>query len=105
MFPSPQDQPTLTVDEAARLLGVAPTTVYEAVKRNELPSLKVGRRVLIPTAALRQALHSTPSELTPTVHPPLRVPRRRKRKDRLHEPVVDFNDMPCRNRRQSAPAQ
>jgi len=54
--PTPIDElkarPTLTVAETARVLGVGKNTAYEAIKRNELPSLKIGGRVLVPTARL-----------------------------------------------------
>ena len=34
--------------EAARLLGVSPASLYRAIARNEIPSLRIGGRVLIP---------------------------------------------------------
>lgn len=40
---------TLTVEEAASLLGIGRSAAYAAVKAKEIPSVKVGRRVLIPT--------------------------------------------------------
>lgn len=45
-------RPTLTVAEAAQVLGIGKNTAYEAIKRNELPHLRIGGRVLIPTARL-----------------------------------------------------
>jgi excisionase family DNA binding protein len=44
----------LAVDirEAARRLGLSPRTVATLVSRRELPSCKVGRRRIIPIAAL-----------------------------------------------------
>jgi excisionase family DNA binding protein len=46
----------LTVREAARLLRVGRNSVYEAVRRNELPSVRIGRRLLIPKHALEDFL-------------------------------------------------
>lgn len=43
---------TLTVDEAAALLRISRCSAYEAVRRGEIPSVRMGRRVLIPTARL-----------------------------------------------------
>jgi excisionase family DNA binding protein len=40
------------VAEAARLLGVSPRTIATLVARKELPSRKIGRRRVIPIAAL-----------------------------------------------------
>jgi excisionase family DNA binding protein len=40
------------VPEAARRLGLSPRTVATLVARRELPSRKVGRRRIIPVAAL-----------------------------------------------------
>ena len=49
-------KPTCTVDECARLLGIGRALAYEAVKRGEIQSIKVGGRVMVPTAVLRRLL-------------------------------------------------
>lgn len=43
---------TLTVEEAAGLLGISRAFAYEAVRRGEIPSIRIGRRVLVPRVAL-----------------------------------------------------
>ena len=50
---------TLTVEEAGRLLGLSRGLAYEAVHRHEIPSIKVGKRLLIPRAALEKFLAET----------------------------------------------
>ena len=47
---------TWTVTEAAKLLGISPTSAYEAARRGELPVRVIGRRMLIPRAALLRLL-------------------------------------------------
>lgn len=47
---------TLTVAEAAECLGISRNTAYEAVRRGTVPSIRVGRRILIPTQALESLL-------------------------------------------------
>ena len=47
---------TLTVEEAARLLGVGRNQGYEAVRAGTIPSLRIGRRLLVPKAALDRLL-------------------------------------------------
>jgi excisionase family DNA binding protein len=47
---------TITVEEAAVLLGIGRGTAYEAARRGELPTLRFGRRLLVPLAALDQLL-------------------------------------------------
>ena len=42
----------LNVEEAAALLRISRCSAYEAVRRGEIPSVRMGRRVLIPTARL-----------------------------------------------------
>ncbi|MEX1207457.1 MAG: helix-turn-helix domain-containing protein [Acidimicrobiia bacterium] len=39
---------TMTVGEAARFLGIGRNSAYEAVRRNEIPSIRIGRRIVIP---------------------------------------------------------
>jgi predicted DNA-binding transcriptional regulator AlpA len=56
-IPLPADRPLLTVDEARRALGGVPgrSAFYAAVARGEVPgAVRVGRRVLLSTAALRE---------------------------------------------------
>ncbi len=48
--------PLLTVEQTVRLTQLGRATVYEALRRGDLPSVRVGRRVLIPTAALMRRL-------------------------------------------------
>jgi len=42
------------VDDVARLLSVSAWSVYEAIKAGEISEIHVGRRILIPTHALRE---------------------------------------------------
>ena len=46
----------ITVEEAADALQIGRTAAYEAVRHGELPSLRLGRRILIPTAPLLRLL-------------------------------------------------
>lgn len=47
---------TYTVDQAAELLGIGRNTAYEAVRRGEIPTIKIGRRLLVPRTALERML-------------------------------------------------
>lgn len=46
----------LTVEEAAKELGVGRSTAYLAAKRGEIPTIRIGRRLLVPRAALERLL-------------------------------------------------
>ena len=50
------ESPVLTVEEAAVLLRLSRGTAYEAVKRGDIPTLRIGRRLLVPRAALLRLL-------------------------------------------------
>jgi excisionase family DNA binding protein len=54
----PVDRLTYTVEEAARLLGISRNSAYEAVRRGELPTIRLGRRILIPRSRLEDFLAS-----------------------------------------------
>jgi excisionase family DNA binding protein len=45
---------TVSIEEAAGLLGISRALAYELVRRGELPRLRLGRRVVIPRKALRE---------------------------------------------------
>jgi excisionase family DNA binding protein len=47
---------TLKVEEAARLLGIGRGSAYEAARRGEIPTIRLGRRVLVPRAKLLELL-------------------------------------------------
>jgi excisionase family DNA binding protein len=47
---------TTTVVEAAKRLGIGRNQAYEAAKRGEIPTIKIGKRILVPTAALERML-------------------------------------------------
>lgn len=50
----PADAPLLVaVPDAARLLGIGTTFAWELVRAGDIPSVKLGRRVLVPRAALQ----------------------------------------------------
>ncbi|MFE3059845.1 helix-turn-helix domain-containing protein [Nocardia sp. NPDC059239] len=49
-------EPTISIPDAARLLGIGRSTVYAAVKSGELPAIRVGHRVRIPSRWIREAL-------------------------------------------------
>ena len=50
------DRLTLTVDEAATALGIGRGLAYEAVRRGEIPTIQLGRRLLVPRVALERLL-------------------------------------------------
>jgi excisionase family DNA binding protein len=50
------DKLTLTVPETAKLLGISRGHAYELVARQELPAIKLGRRLLIPRQAIEAML-------------------------------------------------
>ena len=52
----PFESPTMTVEDLAELLQCGRTATYDAVRRGEIPTIKVGRRFIIPTAAVRRLL-------------------------------------------------
>ncbi len=50
---TPADTPLLiAVPHAARLLSIGTTLAWDLVRAGDIPSVKLGRRVLVPRAAL-----------------------------------------------------
>ncbi len=41
------EHPVMSVDEAAEILGVSRNTAYDAVKRGEIPSIRIGRCIKV----------------------------------------------------------
>ena len=53
---SEQTRLVFSVQEISRLLGLSRASTYEAVRVGSIPSIKVGRRILVPKSALRELL-------------------------------------------------
>ena len=47
---------TCTVQEAAQLLGISRNSAYAAVHRGEIPSIRLGRRYVVPIDRLEELL-------------------------------------------------
>ena len=58
--PSPLDalegRATITIEQTAKLLGLGRTAAYDAARRGELPTRRLGRRLLVPVPALLEWL-------------------------------------------------
>jgi excisionase family DNA binding protein len=52
----------ISVEEAARRLGIARSTAYHYVRIGYLPSVRLGARLLVPTAALERLLSVAPPQ-------------------------------------------
>lgn len=51
-----EERAVYSCEEAAAKLGVNIKTLYEGVKEGSIPSMRVGRRILIPRAAFDRLL-------------------------------------------------
>jgi excisionase family DNA binding protein len=58
--PRDDDRLTYTLAEAAQQLGISRWLAYEAAHRGELPVCRIGRRMLVPRAALLRLLDEEP---------------------------------------------
>jgi len=62
-----EDKLTLSVREAAKVLGIGRNLCYDKCKSGELPVLRIGRRLLVPRSALLKLLADPkPLNLTAT---------------------------------------
>ena len=49
---------TMTVSQAATLLGISRSSAYECVRLGSIPSLRLGRRIVVPRRAIDVLLNS-----------------------------------------------
>jgi excisionase family DNA binding protein len=52
------ERQTLSVEDAGKMLGLSRATAYEAARAGTIPVIRIGRRVLVPRAALDRLLNS-----------------------------------------------
>jgi len=48
----PPERATYTIVEAAEILGIARSSAYRAARTGEIPTIKIGRRILVARQAL-----------------------------------------------------
>lgn len=53
---------TYGVQEAAKILGIGRNAAYEAARRGEIPTIRIGGRILVPKAALDLMLEKAGQE-------------------------------------------
>jgi len=53
------DRLTVTVSELSQILGVNRTAAYFLVRRSDFPSIRIGKRIVIPKVALLRWLDQT----------------------------------------------
>jgi excisionase family DNA binding protein len=51
---------TLTISEAAQRLGISRNGAYNAAKLGQIPTIRIGNRILVPVAALDRHLTDRP---------------------------------------------
>lgn len=54
-----QNKLTITVPEAARMLGISRGLAYEMAREGTIPALRFGRRMVIPLVAIERMLRET----------------------------------------------
>lgn len=54
----PIERRTIKIDEAAAILGISRNGAYNAAKDGSLPTIRIGKRLLVPVAALDRLLGS-----------------------------------------------
>jgi excisionase family DNA binding protein len=47
---------TYRIEEVAKLLGVGRNAAYEAARRGDFPTIKIGKRLVAPRAAINRML-------------------------------------------------
>jgi excisionase family DNA binding protein len=59
---------TMTVEEAAKAIGCSRGLAYEAARRGELPTVRLGRRLFVPRARLLEMLgEPSPESASPAL--------------------------------------
>ena len=54
----PTERLTVTITQAAELLSIGRTLAYEAAQRGDLPTIRIGRRVLVPVEELKALIRA-----------------------------------------------
>jgi excisionase family DNA binding protein len=62
-----QNELVMSVPEAGRILRLSRNSAYEAARRGEIPTVRIGRLLRVPRTALEKMLEQAPGQQqTPT---------------------------------------
>ena len=67
---------TVSVDEAAGMLGISRTSAYEYIRTGHLPAIRMGRRLLVPLKAIDDLIDGSLSSHETTTGAVATEPRR-----------------------------
>ncbi len=56
VIPDPRTHPTIPVEVAGKVMGVSRGSAYEAARAGVIPTIRIGRRLVVPTAKLLELL-------------------------------------------------
>jgi excisionase family DNA binding protein len=56
------EKQTLTIEEAAKILGIGRNNAYLAARNGQLPTIKIGKRLLVPVIALKRKLEGASND-------------------------------------------
>lgn len=56
------ERKTYTVKQTAQILGMGINQTYEACRNDQIPNIKIGRRILVPSVALDEMLRQSMTE-------------------------------------------
>lgn len=63
--PDAAAEPTISAKRAAAILGISIRHAYAAIERGDIPSIRVGRKVVVPTARFLAKYSDLVPEQTP----------------------------------------
>ena len=61
---------TYSIPEAAKALGVGRSAAYEAARTGQIPTIRIGKRILVPVAALERLLADSGNDVKSERHSP-----------------------------------
>ncbi|MDP8928503.1 MAG: helix-turn-helix domain-containing protein [Actinomycetota bacterium] len=61
-----EHETTMTVEQAGQLLRISRRSAYRAAATGDIPTIRLGRRILVPTARLHQLLAIDPASAATT---------------------------------------
>ena len=53
-----EEKLTYSVPEAAEILGIGRSAAYQGIRTGQIPSVKIGKRIIVPKVALQQKLQA-----------------------------------------------
>lgn len=98
----PRGEFAFSIEEAGAMIGLGRNSAYEAARKGDIPTIRIGRLWIVPKAAWLQKLAQDGHKQETAVN---EIERLRAENKRLYELLHEIETLAARSRRKTKPSE